>query len=285
MLNIHELESRHRKYKLKSYIPYTIVFVTLFIIVLFFYFFINKTQDLKKVSTVSIKQEKKYDATQEKNIIAAIENNTTTLKEEKQTVVTIKEIVKKEPASISPSMNFMKSIKSDKKSHYEDNSEEIKVVKPEIKKSLKQVTQTVVNDSIVEVTPIQEPIEIKEVKKVEDTAAKKIHITKTDQDIQHVIKRFKKNNNPALSLFIAKNYYNIGEYHKAYNYALITNELNNNIEGSWIVFAKSLVKLNEREMAIKTLKKYVNSSHSSQAKILLDEILSGKFKWKLYLFF
>ena len=48
----------------------------------------------------------------------------------------------------------------------------------------------------------------------------------TDDDIKHVIKRFKKNNNPALSLFIAKKYYDQGKYSKSYNYALITNGIN-----------------------------------------------------------
>jgi tetratricopeptide (TPR) repeat protein len=278
MLNIHELEARHRKYKLKTYIPYTIVLVSLFIIVVLVYLFINKTQDSNKISTISMKKDKELSKLKEKNTVTAIENNKTIVKKEKPTVVAIKKIIKKEQISISPSMNFMKDIQSDKKSQYEHNSKEIKAEKPKIKKSLKQSVQTVVNEPIVEITPIQEPIKVKKIEKLEDTAVKKINISKTDQDIQHVIKRFKKNNNPALSLFIAKNYYKIGEYHKAYNYALITNELNNDIEGSWIVFAKSLVKLNEKEMAIKTLKKYVNTSHSSQAKILLDEILSGKFK-------
>ncbi|MGD9719509.1 MAG: hypothetical protein AB7U24_09720, partial [Sulfurimonadaceae bacterium] len=70
----------------------------------------------------------------------------------------------------------------------------------------------------------------------------------------------------------------LGDYHKSYNYALITNELNNNIEASWIIFAKSLVKLNEKEMALKTLRQYIEHSGSNQAKLLLDEIRNGKFK-------
>ena len=79
-------------------------------------------------------------------------------------------------------------------------------------------------------------------------------------------------------ILIAKKYYELGEYHKAYNYALITNQIDRDIEASWIIFAKSLVKLKQKDMAIKTLKQYLESSHSSSAKILLDEILSGKFK-------
>ena len=100
----------------------------------------------------------------------------------------------------------------------------------------------------------------------------------TFQDIQQVIKRFKINNNPALSLFVAKKYYELKQYNKSYNYALITNEINPNIEASWIIFAKSLVKLKEKKMAITTLEKYIEHSNSNNAKILLNNIKSGKFK-------
>jgi tetratricopeptide (TPR) repeat protein len=100
----------------------------------------------------------------------------------------------------------------------------------------------------------------------------------SQNDIKEIIARFKKNNNPALSLFVAKKYYELGNYEQAYNYSLITNSINNDIEESWLVFAKSLVKLNRKEMAIKTLKEYIKYSHSGNARILLNDIESGKFK-------
>jgi two-component SAPR family response regulator len=96
--------------------------------------------------------------------------------------------------------------------------------------------------------------------------------------MEGIIKRFKKNNSPALSLFIAKKYYEAEDYHNAYNYALITNNINREIESSWIIFSKSLVKLGKKELAIKTLQEYTGQSKSRSAKILLDEIQTGKFK-------
>ena len=98
------------------------------------------------------------------------------------------------------------------------------------------------------------------------------------KDIQDVIARFKKNKNPALSLFIAKRYYAIGNYQQAYNYALITNELDRNIEDSWLIFAKSLYKLDQKDMALKTLKTYQNDSGSVKAKITIEQMESGTFK-------
>ncbi len=99
-----------------------------------------------------------------------------------------------------------------------------------------------------------------------------------DEVLQEITKRFKKTNNPILSLFLAKQYYKRKEYYKAYNYALITNQIDSTIEESWIVFAKSLVKLGKKEKAIQTLRAYIASSRSTKAEILLNNILTGKFK-------
>lgn len=96
------------------------------------------------------------------------------------------------------------------------------------------------------------------------------------KDVQDVIARFKKNKNPALSLFVAKRYYSAGDYQQAYNYALMTNELNSNIEDAWLIFAKSLYKLDQKDMAIKTLKAYIQQSGSVKAKITLQHMQSGE---------
>ena len=101
---------------------------------------------------------------------------------------------------------------------------------------------------------------------------------KNENDLKDVIRRFKKNKNPALSLFIAKRYYELKKYQKSYNYALMTNEINKEIEESWIIFSKSLVKLGQHELAIITLKAYLKTNKSSQAEILLTKIDAGTFR-------
>jgi len=98
------------------------------------------------------------------------------------------------------------------------------------------------------------------------------------RDLQDVIARFKKNKSPVLSLFIAKTYYRIGNYQEAYNYALITNEIDSSIEDSWLIFAESLYQLNQKEMAVKTLKTYIQESSSVKAKMVLDQMEKGTFK-------
>jgi tetratricopeptide (TPR) repeat protein len=148
---------------------------------------------------------------------------------------------------------------------------------------------------IKKVSPKKQESEVQEVKTevvttevVQEAQEPKLSITKKStmtirrnkdgDDLKDVIRRFKVNNSPALSLFIAKKYYQMGDYQKSYNYALITNQINSNIESSWIIFAKSLAKLGKKEMAISMLKQYIDNSHSSRAKILLEELKSGKFK-------
>ena len=112
--------------------------------------------------------------------------------------------------------------------------------------------------------------------KKEPAVTMTIERKETKNDIYKIIKRFEKTNNPALSLFIAKKYYVLGNYKQSYNYALLTNQIDPNIEASWILFAQSLVKLHQKSQAIHTLQKYIKVSHSKNAEILLNEITSGK---------
>ena len=58
----------------------------------------------------------------------------------------------------------------------------------------------------------------------------------------------------------------------------MTNEINKNIDESWILFSKSLVKLGQHELAMLTLKSYLKSNKSTQAKILLKKIEVGSFR-------
>lgn len=278
MLNINELETKWFKYKVKSYIPHAVITMSLLIIVTIAFVTFNSLSTTNSNSTNTIKtiipiEELNHPTVVQKELSITPEINIT---EEKS--IDVHEIISinnKEKIILTPSLNFMKNMQDDTPPYYdqiekEEEYQEVQNLKSEESKvSLPKDNSHEIKEEII----ILEPFE--DVKK-EDS----INITRqnTQEDISHVIKRFKKNNNPTLSLFVAKKYYEMGEYRQAYNYSLITNQLNNNIESSWIIFTKSLVKLNEKDMAIKTLKQYVEHSHSSQAKILLDEITSGKFK-------
>ncbi|MCK9473634.1 CDC27 family protein [Sulfurimonas sp.] len=278
MLNIHELENKHKKYKLKSFAPYLVILLSITIVLISILFFLlydlGSNTELNKSEQIAQKEESQRE-----------ENSTSNLTQEKnetlQKEISIPEIVKEVPKTeevteaiqkkvlLSPSLNFIKSIESQAPIYKEKVHKTAAIVEQQIKKPIQKKEEIL----LPAVEEVKESMAI-----VEKTGSIDIKRRDEEVDIKHVIKRFNINHNPALSLFVAKKYYQLEDYEQAYNYALATNELNNDMEASWIIFSKSLVKLGKKEMAVETLKKYINYSSSSQAKQLLDEILSGKFK-------
>ncbi|QFR49017.1 hypothetical protein FJR48_04470 [Sulfurimonas lithotrophica] len=283
MHNIHELEQKWFKYKIKFFLPYVVVII-FFAILIITLIFIN---DFKSISPLTISK-KEYNISKQKQSTKVsseqnIEEETIDIKKDTEQKINKKTSTKPlneikdskdEKLILSPSLDFMKKLKTDSVNSYNDvQTKSYNNISEEISKNISE--DTVKEEKTIQTYQDQDTQE-------SETFAKKPKITiskrETQNDIQDVIKRFKKNNNPALSLFVAKKYYKLGDYEKAYNYALITNEINNEIEQSWIIFAKSLVKLNKKDLAIKTLKKYIRHSHSGNAKVLLEDIKSGKFR-------
>lgn len=305
MLNIHDLEKRHKRYKRNSTLPFivlsTVVGATL-IGATFFVLTYQKDEvttdiqqtngqiaSLDKNSSIPLSTEykKPEEKMEEKN--ETIAQNPIEKKDAPQSIQEIEkesEIQEKQRRVVlTPSLEFVSKIDATTPKNY--SSEVISNKKKEVTVAIEEIKPT-----IQEVKPVVIPQEIKEEKvepikidKIETHPLKEekkgsVSISHRDEqkDIADVVKRFNINHNPALSLFVAKKYYQLGDYEQAYNYALMTNDINKNIEESWIIFAKSLVKLNKKEMAVETLKKYISHSNSSQAKQLLDEIKTGKFQ-------
>jgi tetratricopeptide (TPR) repeat protein len=91
-----------------------------------------------------------------------------------------------------------------------------------------------------------------------------------------VEKRFFATKNVDDSLFLAKAYYNMGKYKKSEFWALQTNKINSSIDESWIIFAKSKVKLGHKNEAINILQNYIKRTSSNLAKNSLLEIQTSK---------
>lgn len=197
--------------------------------------------------------------------------------------------------TLKPSMNFIRNIENDSAAYH--SQQQIKAMSPKPHKGSESKVSEHVSVSKTthvpekktapaapEKTVVTAPIRVESIPEEQAVVSvpKRPAITivakQDEDDLNDVIRRFKKNKNPALSLFIAKRYYETNRYQKAYNYALITNDIDSKIEDSWIIFAKSLVKLDQKEMAIKALASYVEASDSARAKILLDEINKGGFR-------
>jgi len=273
MLNTHDLEKRWLRYKIKSYIPHFIITLSLLVIGIIVINFTSTTGALKE----------------QKQVLAT--ETTLVQKPITQELSAQKDIITREPqrvantpqqelhfsknnakVQLSPSLDFMKKMQHSSHLYYNTReAQEPIIVKPKKQPNKRPKKRIMIEQEIEEVV-IQEPIVVVQKKKIQ------INRQNTQNDIFEIIKRFKKNNNPALSLFVAKKYYELEDYHQAYNYALITNGIDKNIESSWLIFAKSLYKLDKKAKAIKTLKEYINFSHSSGARLLLNEMKAGKFR-------
>jgi len=117
---------------------------------------------------------------------------------------------------------------------------------------------------------------------IEEKPKEKLHIEVIDvqnkNSYKEVEKRFRLGHDPDDSLFLAKFYYKKGWYKKAEYWALQTNKINDNIEESWLIFAKAKAKRGKRNEAKRILNVYIKKTNSSEAKVLLDKIKKGRFK-------
>jgi len=253
MLNIHDLERRWLRYKIKSYIPLFTAIIA---------FIAISSVVLKSVLSSDIETEKI--ALTQKEILKEQPNTENT----KQSVIlnipenTSTQTVSKKTLMLKPSLRFMDNIEEGLDPYIEEeDSNNLQIDEKPVKK-----TNEYRQDYVLEAP----------VSKAQNSLT--ITTKKSESDLKDVIRRFKKNKNPALSLFIAKRYYELGQYQKSYNYALMTNEIDKSIDDSWILFSKSLVKLGQHKLAIVTLKSYLKTNKSSQAEILLRKIEAGSFR-------
>ncbi len=98
---------------------------------------------------------------------------------------------------------------------------------------------------------------------------------KLREEIKDLEERFKETQDPQDSLEIARYYYKIKDYKKAENWAVNTNNLDGDIEESWLIFAKSRAKQGFRTDAIKVLQTFYDETNSQKAKSLLDKLRRG----------
>ena len=96
------------------------------------------------------------------------------------------------------------------------------------------------------------------------------------EHIKELEDKFKETQNPEDSLEIAKYYYSKGDYKKAEDWAVNTNNIDGDLEDSWLIFAKSRAKQGNRVDAIKVLQSFYDETNSKKAKALLDKLRRGK---------
>lgn len=255
MLDIHNLERRWLKYKIKSYFPYAAAFiVVLFLILIGSIWIWSKKTNPPPLSRSNAKQPTHTPAPLTKRPETVAQNDVV----------------------LEPSMEFVQALSE--KSQIDTSPSDTANV-PGIKP---------VNHVVASIPPPPVPKSLavadsqQTMPKVQPMQSSKtmlsVNRNESPLDILEVQQRFKETSNPTLGLFIARYYYDHGDYSEAYNYALKTNAINSRIDESWIIFSKSLVKLGKTDQAKKTLQLYISQSGSDTAKALLDLIEKGSFK-------
>ena len=247
MLDILSLERRWRKYKIKSYLPHFIISIaTIAILIGISIIFISSKNTVKKVETIK-------PSVIQKSIPKDLHDNDMILEPSMQFI-----------ESISPNIQPPQAINAQPKSLPVKS-----VIEP-------KVPNFVTSGQLVKTNPPSVPIA-----PPPSIVRPKVPTMKHDSnafDIHEIEERFKVNSNPHLGLYIARYHYEHANYTEAYNYALKTNSINSTIEESWLIFAKSLVKLGKNDQAKKTLQLYISQSNSDSAKSLLYSIEQGGIK-------
>ncbi len=274
MHNVQELERQWFRYKLKSYIPKIILFIVLITLSIFILLFIFNSDISPNTSTNISEVPETIMPIKEEQTEITISPVPTKLHQEMIPVK--KKTPPQEQLILKPSLEFINSlqympeepIQVSKPKQLEQKpvvakKQELEVIEH---KNIKPIIETNVKVKIEEPTPEI----INEEKKPPPYFT--INIQQEEADIQEVIRRFYNNKKPALSLFVAKRFYAIKKYSDAYNYALVTNELNSEIEESWLIAAKSLSKLGQKEKAINLLNDFIGDSKSIRAIMLLEQI-------------
>ncbi len=267
MRNVNELERAWMRYKLRSYLPKALGTLFIFLIVIAgTVYIVSKDQDLKTISE-TLPSYTQVENTKHLDTTAPV-TKITPVKRSEVSRVTASVTPLESPVQLSPSLGFIASM--DQTPEF-DNQKVTSI--PDQPAPLPPKTANV-SQPQSEVA-LSVPKAIPEMTTPEETSKISINTHQDEEDIKEVIERFKVNKKPALSLFVAKRYYTIGRYRESYNYALITNDIDSGIEESWLIAAKSLVKLNEKDKALNLLTQFIDRTFSVRAKMLLDQINNG----------
>lgn len=251
MLDVKKLERRWLKYKVRTYFPLIAGFIVLI--------------SIAGTSLILLSSDPKPSV---KSDIAPKSSNASV---QKASTEATSPVVEENTTWIEPSMNFVNTFTVEPASSIQPSTPvNTKVYNKGVSPSAVPSSPYVQEVPSNPIQPIQ--------KSIKNESPMAINRNETKLEIEALERRFKENSNSNLGVFIAKYYYDHGNYNESLNYALKTNEINNNLEDSWIIFAKSLAKLGKTDQAKKTLKIYLDQSNSESAKNLLNSLEQGGFK-------
>ncbi len=259
MINIKELEKRWYKYKAKSLTQFLSI-LAMVILLPYFLYYIYSNRDIlmgtpqkEIIQPVAPKIEKKVE---KKDL------NSTTVE------TTSKVIIKEKPAKteellLSPTIPILD-------------------IEEERSEPTKKVHKKATHHTSKKLIPAKQSgaLTAKELAVIagKDLSHehKKINFTRSSANYKEVMEeKFRVNKHPREALLLAKAYYKEGDYKQAEDWALKANQLDGSLDESWLLFAKSKVKLGKKQEALKILVAYYKKSRSSKAKGLIEKIKEG----------
>lgn len=102
--------------------------------------------------------------------------------------------------------------------------------------------------------------------------------TQEVNSIVYLKDKFEKTQNIIFALMLAEEYYLTKNYSESNKWALIANSIDSDNEKSWVWFAKSKVKLGQKEDALLALKAYLKNNKSKTIESLVSQITMGEIK-------
>jgi len=243
MYDIKQLESEWKKYRKKRLKPWYIAGVSLVLItILGIVFYGNLTIDFSKVT--SFVNHIKLD---EKEITKDVNNNV--LLSSALTVLEVEKVKRLVDEDAKKNVQTLKAIEKDSM-----DTSNVLVDVP----ILDSVTHKPVN--LVDTPKNKKSVQIDIVETSSITAYK---------DVEN---RFFVSRDVEDALFLAKSYYKKELYEKAEFWALETNKIDDSIEESLLIFAKSKAKLGHKNEAIGILSNYIRKTVSKDAQDILSRI-------------
>ena len=100
--------------------------------------------------------------------------------------------------------------------------------------------------------------------------------TKEMNSIEYLKEKYEKTHSIVYALMLSEEYYLTKNYQESNKWAIISNNLDADNEKSWILFAKTKVKLGRKDDAITALKAYVKNNKSQAAQALLNQLIIGE---------
>jgi tetratricopeptide (TPR) repeat protein len=246
MYDMKELEKQWIRYKLKQSIPWFILLVIFLLLILYYN---NRVVVNKMILTYYTQISKNY-------FPKSSDKNETKIMESNETNTTVDSVVVKETNESNESdLNVSDEIFDTNDTIYEANSSN------PFFSSIK--TETTLNQKSPE-EKLEDEIEKRHERKY-------VYIKKSSNAYKEVEKRFSLSQDPEDALFLARYYYEKKRYKKAEEWAFIANELNDESEESWLIYAQAKAARKEYLKAIHILDSYLKKNNSLRARKLLEE--------------